>query len=139
MRLSQQSSEAFAGVLDRSEPPRECVAQLDPAAVRTLAALHRDRLATLDSGRALRIFDTMPENDLYLGLSAILSTHAVLIHRRRDLRDLAVSSWMTDFRTIRWANDFDHKASRFHQYRRAMDYGRAVCPSPSTRWITRTP
>ena len=35
---------------------------------------------------------------------------------------------MTDFRTIRWANDPGHIASRFHEYRRLMDHWRAVLP-----------
>ncbi len=64
----------------------------------------------------------MPDNFLYLGLLAILFPRAVFIHCRRDLRDVAVSCWMTDFSTIRWANDFGHIASRFHQYRRVMDH-----------------
>ena len=33
---------------------------------------------------------------------------ATLIHVRRDARDIALSCWMTHFRSIRWANDFDH-------------------------------
>jgi hypothetical protein len=35
---------------------------------------------------------------------------------------------MTDFRSIRWANDFDHIATRFQQYRRLMDHWRSVLP-----------
>jgi hypothetical protein len=54
----------------------------------------------------------------------------VLIHCRRDLRDVAVSCWMNNFRSIRWANDTDHLTTRFAQYRRAMDHWRAVLPAP---------
>jgi hypothetical protein len=35
---------------------------------------------------------------------------------------------MTDFRTIRWANDPGHIASRFQEYHRLMDHWRAVLP-----------
>ncbi len=35
---------------------------------------------------------------------------------------------MTDFRSIRWANDPGHIASRFRQYRRLMDHWRAALP-----------
>jgi hypothetical protein len=56
--------------------------------------------------------------------------HAVFIHSRRDLRDVAVSCWMTDFRSIRWANDPEHIASRFRQYRRLMDHWQEVLPLP---------
>ena len=37
---------------------------------------------------------------------------------------------MTDFRSIRWANDPEHIASRFQQYRRVMDHWQAVLPVP---------
>jgi hypothetical protein len=37
---------------------------------------------------------------------------------------------MTDFRSIRWANDPAHIASRFTQYRRLMDHWQAVLPVP---------
>jgi hypothetical protein len=54
----------------------------------------------------------------------------VFIHSRRDLRDVAVSCWMTDFRSIRWANDPEHIASRFRQYRRLMDHWQEVLALP---------
>ena len=53
---------------------------------------------------------------------------ATFIHCRRDLRDIAVSCWMTDFRSIRWANDQEHIASRFRQYHELMEHWRAVLP-----------
>jgi hypothetical protein len=65
---------------------------------------------------------------LYLGLLAALFTRAAFIHCRRDLRDMAVSCWMTDFRTIRWANHTEHIAGRFREYGRLMDHWRAVLP-----------
>src|ERR1700689_5464174 len=71
----------------------------------------------------------MPDNYMYAGMLAVLFPQAVLIHCRRDLRDVAVSCWMTDFRSIRWANDPKHIASRFGQYRRLMEHWRAVLPA----------
>jgi hypothetical protein len=50
----------------------------------------------------------------------------VFVHCRRDPRDIAVSCWMSDFRILRWANDLDHIATRFAQYRRLMDHWRTV-------------
>jgi hypothetical protein len=35
---------------------------------------------------------------------------------------------MTDFRTIRWANDPAHIAARFHDYRRLMHHWRSALP-----------
>jgi len=54
---------------------------------------------------------------------------AVYIHCRRDLRDVAVSCWMTDFRSLRWANDPEHIAGRFRQYRLLVDHWDAVLPA----------
>ena len=103
---------------------------LDAALVRRLADIHLDRLAVIDGGRFERIVDKMPENYLYLGLLATLFPQAIFIHCRRDLRDVAVSCWMTDFTSIRWANDPAHIAARFHQYGRVMDHWNQVLPVP---------
>jgi hypothetical protein len=103
---------------------------LDGLAVQRLAERHLEALRALDGGRAERIVDKMPDNNQYLGLLAILFPRAVFIHCRRDLRDTAVSCWSTDFRSIRWANDPGHIASRFRQYRRLMDHWRTVLPTP---------
>ena len=72
----------------------------------------------------------MPDNYLYLGLLAALFPRAKFIHCRRDLRDVAVSCWMTNFRHIRWANDPEHIARRFREYRRLMEHWRRVLPVP---------
>jgi len=61
---------------------------------------------------------------------ACLFPRAKFIHCRRDLRDVAVSCWMTYFREIRWANDQQHIASRFHRYQRVMEHWRKVLPVP---------
>ena len=72
----------------------------------------------------------MPDNYLFLGLLASLFPRAKFIHCRRDLRDVAVSCWMTHFREVRWANDQQHIASRFHEYQRMMEHWRKVLPVP---------
>jgi hypothetical protein len=103
---------------------------LEGPMVRRLADIHLDRLAVIAGDGPERIVDKMPENYLYLGLLAVLFPQAVFIHCRRDLRDVAVSCWMTDFTSIRWANDPAHIASRFQQYRRVMDHWSRVLPVP---------
>ena len=103
--------------------------RLDRETARRLASRHLERLCTL-SPQALRIVDKMPDNYLYLGLLASLFPRAKLIHCRRDLRDVAVSCWMTNFEQIRWANDQRHIASRFHEYQRMMEHWRKVLPVP---------
>ena len=107
----------------------EGLRRLDRQTARRLASRHLERLRALNRA-ALRIVDKMPENYLYLGLLASLFPRAKLIHCRRDLRDVAVSCWMTHFREIRWANDQQHIASRFHEYQRMMEHWRKVLPVP---------
>jgi tetratricopeptide (TPR) repeat protein len=81
-------------------------------------------------GSPARIVDKMPDNYLHLGLLALLFPNATFIHVRRDLRDVAVSCWMTNFGSIRWANEFEHLAGRICDYRRLMAHWQAVLPVP---------
>ena len=95
-----------------------------------LAQQHDERLRALGDARAARVVDKMPDNYLYLGFLTTLFPRATFIHCRRDLRDVAVSCWMTDFGAIPWANDPAHISHRFSQYRRIMEHWRAVLPVP---------
>ena len=61
-----------------------------------MAEAYLDRLRSLNR-TADRVVDKMPDNYLYLGLIAVLFPRAKLIHCRRDLRDVAVSCWLTEF------------------------------------------
>ncbi len=128
LRLGRRSFEAIPAVLARRERPMECVPHLEERSLRQLAEQHLAQLDARDGGLGARIVDKMPDNTLYLGLLAALFPRATFLHCRRDLRDVAVSCWMTDFRTIRWANDPAHIASRFRDHLRLMDHWRAVLP-----------
>jgi hypothetical protein len=97
--------------------------------VRRIAGSCVDQLRLLDS-RAARVVDKMPENYPCLGLLAALVPRARFIHCRRDLRDTALSCWLTRFIQINWANDVGTIASRFRQYRRLMEHWRSVLPVP---------
>jgi tetratricopeptide (TPR) repeat protein len=130
LRFARQSFEDIPAVLDRAGPPIEAVPHLDAAALGRLAEEHLARLAALDGGATARIVNKMPDNTLYLGLLAALFPEATFLHCRRDLRDVAVSCWMTDFRSIRWASDPGHIASRFHEHRRVMAHWREALPVP---------
>lgn len=130
LSLASQTFQSIPALIDRADPPLDCVAQLDAGAIGRLAAFHLDGLRAIDGGRADRIVDKMPSNYQYLGLLAAMFPQAVLIHCRRDLRDVAASCWMTDFGTILWANHPAHIASHFRQYCRIMDHWRAVLPVP---------
>ena len=123
--LGHEDLQALPGGSDADPPER--LGRLDADTARCIAQRHLDRLGELN-GSARRVTDKMPENYLSLGLLAALFPRARFIHCRRDLRDVAVSCWMTQFRQVRWANDPDHIASRFHQYGRLMAHWRAVLP-----------
>jgi tetratricopeptide (TPR) repeat protein len=97
--------------------------------VRFLAQRHLDQLRSLNS-TATRVVDKMPDNYLLLGLLATLFPRAKFIHCRRDLRDVAVSCWMTHFVNLRWTNHPEHIVVRFREYRRVMEYWRSVLPVP---------
>ena len=78
-----------------------------------LADGHDRSLRELGGGKAARIVDKMPDNYVHLGLIATLFPDAAIIYCRRDFRDIAVSCWLTGFRSIRWTNAIEHIASRF--------------------------
>ncbi len=128
--LGRQDFESIPGQMNRAgDHPFLCLA--DPqvgTALQPIAGRHEDRLREL-GGSAARVVDKMPDNYMYLGLLAVLFPSATFIHCRRDLRDVAVSCWMTNFRSIKWANDPAHISSRFAQYLRLMDHWRAVLPA----------
>lgn len=105
----------------------EALPGLGRDATRRLAQRHLGQLRALNS-TAARVVDKMPDNYLYLGLLATLFPRAKFIYCRRDLRDVAVSCWMTNFRHIRWANEPDHIAARFQEHQRLMRHWRAVLP-----------
>ena len=123
------ASDTMAALGEQGADSIEGLRQIDRETAQRLASRHLERLRALDPA-ALRIVDKMPDNYLFLGLLASLFPRAKLIHCRRDLRDVAVSCWMTHFRDIRWTNDQQHIASRFHEYQRMMEHWRKVLPVP---------
>jgi tetratricopeptide (TPR) repeat protein len=139
--LGCQAMDAVPPVADRPEDMTAALEALDGAALEKLARgyqasvealLRRQQgLAPRPSSLApLRVVDKMPDNYLYLGLISLLFPRATLIYVRRDLRDVAVSCWMTHFRSIRWADDLDSLARRAADHRRLMAHWHAVLPRP---------
>jgi tetratricopeptide (TPR) repeat protein len=125
LRCGRDAFEALA-TGDAGAP--EALGRLDLATACRLGEKHLERLRELNAER-LHVADKMPDNYLYLGLLAALFPKAKFIHCRRDLRDIAVSCWMTNFRQIRWANDMEHIAARFAGYLRLMEHWRRVLPA----------
>lgn len=127
LRLASESFRAIPDILGQEVGSFDGLGRLEASHVRRLAQRHIDRLAELNRDAA-RITDKMPDNYLHLGLLATLFPRATFIHCRRDLRDIAVSCWMTNFRSIRWNLDPETIASRFEGYRRLMEHWRRVLP-----------
>ena len=128
--FGRRSFERMPAILGSDGPPVECLASLDECSIKRLAGEHLGKLNALDLGRHDRIVDKLPDNYLYIGLLAAMFPKAVFIHCRRDPRDVAVSCWMSDFRSIRWANDAGQLASRIRQYRRLVEHWGRVFPAP---------
>ncbi len=128
LNYARDSLAALPGMLGRTSTPVDGLAQLTPAVADQLGRWNLARLREL-APSALRVVDKMPDNYLFLGWLSTLFPKARFIHCRRDLRDVAVSCWMTNFRNIRWAADPDSIAARFHDYQRLMDYWRGTLPA----------
>ncbi|HEY7311031.1 MAG TPA: tetratricopeptide repeat protein [Gemmataceae bacterium] len=131
LRLTRDGFETLGGGSDGPAETRafDALDVIDAGGVRRLAERHLERLAALNS-TADRITDKMPDNYMYLGLLALLFPKARLLHCCREVRDVAVSCWITQFRQIPWANNVDHLAARFAEYQRLMDHWRRVLPVP---------
>ena len=118
--FGRRSFEKIPRIVDSREGPLDCTSRLDEYAVMRLAGEHLAAINAVDLGRFDRFVDKLPDNYLYLGLLTTLFPLATIIRCTRDLRDVAVSNWMSDFRTVRWANDLTHIVSRFRQCRKLM-------------------
>ncbi|MGO9108736.1 MAG: tetratricopeptide repeat protein [Thermoguttaceae bacterium] len=119
--------DAFAAACTSKKKPG--YSGLDREPVQRMALGHLDELQRR-SATALRVVDKMPDNYLYLGFLAALFPRARFIHCRRNMRDVAVSCWMANFRDIRWASAPDDIVARFRDYQRLMDRWREVLPTP---------
>jgi tetratricopeptide (TPR) repeat protein len=127
--LARRSLDEIPELMGRTEPPLNCLADGNAELIGELARRHDHRRRELNGGRSQRIVTKMHEDYYYLGLIALMFPRAVVIHCRRDLRDVAFSCWLTNFNEILWANHFDHIASRFEEYHRLMDHWRSVLPA----------
>ena len=63
-----------------------------------------------------------------VGLILALFPHATLVHCRRDLRDVAISCWLTHFDNVPWTHSFAHIAANFADYQRVMQHWQRLVP-----------
>ena len=71
----------------------------------------------------------MPDNSMYVGLIATLFPQAKLIHCTRDVSDVAISCWMTDFMRVAWACEPSQIVRRIQLHDELMRHWRKVLPS----------
>ncbi len=112
--------------------PCDAVSALDAVSAKAASRAYLDRLNVLAPITAARVIDKMLGNAEILGLIGLLWPGARVIVCRRDLRDVALSCWQTGFASIGWANDYEHIARHFADYRRVVDYWRQTAP---VEWI----
>ncbi len=74
------------------------------------------------------IVDKMPDNYSLIGWILTLFPNAKIIHLQRNLNDVALSCWMTQFSSIRWSCQKQHLTHRIQQYQRIMQHWRDVIP-----------
>jgi tetratricopeptide (TPR) repeat protein len=127
--VAGECSRLLPTLVGRCAPSLACLGYLTQPAVAQLAQHYLNRLRTFHA-TADRIVDKLPDNYQHLGLIATLFPQARLIHVRRDLRDVALSCWMTAFRSLLWPLQVDHIRERFREYLRLMEHWRRVLPVP---------
>ena len=124
-QFATQSFHFHADSMTGARPP-------GPEQRRQVAAQWRRQLDALrrQAGKpeARYIVDKLPDNYSLIGWILTLFPEAILIHMRRDPRDVALSCWLTQFGAIRWACHEAHIVHRIAQYRRIMQHWRQVLP-----------
>ena len=100
----------------------------DPSLLRAEASQHIAHLRTM-AGTAERVTDKLPNNILYLGHIALLFPKARFVVCRRELRDICVSCFTTQFNdSVNWAYDQEECATRALEIERLADHWHAVLP-----------
>ena len=131
LRLATQVFQSVPAVLGLPDDMAACLNALDAAAVRQLERAAPGGLAGHSPDRPAGTRRGQDAGQLPVSGPAGALVPAGDVHPlRRDLRDVAVSCWMTNFRSIRWANDPEHLAWRCREYRRVMAHWQAVLPVP---------
>ncbi|WP_439632129.1 tetratricopeptide repeat protein [Gemmata sp.] len=115
--------------MNKQVAPGLCLPEITEEIVKTAGNAHLARLQP-HAPDAERIVDKMPDNYMWLGFLATIFPKAKFIYSKRDLHDVAVSCWVTNFKQIRWASDQTEVANRIRNHVRIMDHWRKVLPVP---------
>lgn len=129
LSIGRRIFESLPAILNRPAAATAFVPALDGKVARELALHYEAELLRLAGGSPERVVDKTPDNAMYLGLLLALFPRATVIYCRRDVRDVALSCWMADFRSVFWANHPDHIGSKFRGHARLMAHWQDVLPA----------
>ncbi len=128
---ANQSFHSLPNWLHSTAKTLDLVPHLQAKPLRQIAQWHLQQLQQLENkwGKkqpARRIVDKMPDNYLLIGWIMTLFPNARIIYAQRDVRDVALSCWMTQFARLRWAFDQTHIARRIVDHLRIMRHWQAL-------------
>jgi tetratricopeptide (TPR) repeat protein len=109
--------------------PAVCIPQMSREVTQLAGKEYLTRLRALHP-TAARVVDKMPDNYLWLGFLHAVFPRAKFIYSKRDAHDIAVSCWVTNFKQIRWACEYEDIAGRIKDHLRIMEHWRKVLPAP---------
>ncbi|MBS0264318.1 MAG: tetratricopeptide repeat protein, partial [Planctomycetes bacterium] len=129
LELASAAFNALPQWTGSSAVPELSAHALDALTTTQISQQYLQRLTAINS-ETTHIVDKTPGNFLYLGLLATLFPRAKFIHCRRQVRDVALSCWMSDFRYLIWASEKQALAGYIQCYLKLMDHWRRVLPVP---------
>ncbi len=109
--------------------PAACIPHMSMEVSQQAGKEHLAKLRALNA-TAPRIVDKMPDNYLWLGFLSAIFPKAKFIYSKRDVHDIAVSCWITNFKQIRWACSQEDIAGRIKNHVRIMEHWKKVLPVP---------
>lgn len=117
---------------DKQANDFEFLTSLTEAEIKSVSQTYLSKLEDLtrraNKPNVSRVVDKMPDNYSQLGWILTLFPKAKIIHLQRDPQAVALSCWMTQFASIRWACHKEHLVHRIQQYQRIMQHWRNVIP-----------
>jgi len=129
LSLAKDTFDKLPKWMGKEVAPSLCIPELTQEIILKAANDHLSQLRPLHP-TAERIVDKMPDNYMWLGLLAAFFPKAKFIYSKRDLHDVAVSCWITNFKQIRWASDQLDIANRIRNHMRLMEHWKKVLPVP---------
>lgn len=110
----------------------DCITDLTDAECLTMAAATLDQLQTHDH-KARRIVDKLPHNFENIGLIHLFFPNAIIIHLRREPRDVAISNYFTDYQArfggMGFAYDLQHIGEQIADEQRLMAHWKRLLPN----------